>query len=69
VPSDAPFQAAESGVEISTMRLPELSHLNAVGGDRRESVELTSKLQIRQVLAEQGLDPTSKRRMAKLSLI
>jgi hypothetical protein len=43
--------------------------LNAVGGDRRESVELTSKLQIRQVLAEQGLDPTSERMMAKLSLI
>jgi hypothetical protein len=69
VSSDALFQAAEAGDEISTRRLPKLSHFNAVGGDRRTSVELTSKLQVIQVLAEHGLDPTSKRTLAKLSHI
>ena len=69
VSSDALFQAAEAGDGTSTRRLPKLSNLNAVGGDRRTSVELTSKLQVIQVLAVHGLDPISKRRLAKLSLI
>jgi hypothetical protein len=56
--ADARLQAAEAGEEILTRKLAKLSNISALDDDRRTSVELASKSQVLQGLAEPGLDPT-----------